>query len=36
MPYRPSESINEWVALVQKGELDRFIVCEEKGKDLAA
>lgn len=33
---RPSESIYEWVALDQRGELDRSIVCEEKEKDLPA
>ncbi len=33
---RPSELIYEWVALDQRGELDCFIVCEEKEKDMAA
>lgn len=33
---RPSELIYEWVTVDQRGELDCFIVCEEKEKDLAA
>lgn len=32
----PSESVYEWVALDQSGELDHFIVCEKKEKDPVA